>query len=85
MTEIATRNIENEAQAVKTELVDFLFEQAHNELLPQSRRDEYALAADILQVEGEIVFNQGGTAVAVDVDHWPAAQSFVIRMTEGLL
>lgn len=71
MTEIATRTeIDSDARA---EVLDFLFGQANNELLPTDRRNDYALAADLITEGPE--FTQS----------WPAARAFIIKMTAGLL
>ena len=69
MTETATSN----QQDTRSEIEQFLTQQAGNELLPDVRRTDYALAADLLREDESVTRD------------WPAARAFIIRMTEGLL
>ena len=73
MSITATRTPE-ELNARKDYLAAFLIEQGNNDLLPLDRRDDYALAGEILD-----------NSTWEDLDEWPAARALIARMTEGLL
>lgn len=70
ITAISNDTIDSDTRA---EVLDFLFEQASNELLNDDRRNDYALAADLIAEGPEFTKD------------WPAARAFIIKMTEGLL